>query len=158
MAADPASSARAVDLVAFAPHVLDRDGVEHVRMMVGDLTFRLDVHRGSITTGPCALTFLVAHDARLPHQLVTVRRLSALLAGDAVPPEPGMIRFSRLAMALRAWDLRDVGTSLRRIADELCGPGDWPGPGEYRKSAARRHVKMGEALVARGPGALLASP
>lgn len=67
-----------------------------------------------------------------------------------------MTRFYRLAMALRAWDLRGAGASLRRIADELCGPGEWPGPGEYRKSAARRYVKMGEALVAGGPGALLA--
>lgn len=155
--ADPASSDSAVDLAAFARRVMHGGDVEHVHLVMSDTVFRLDVRRGSICADPCALTFLLAHNARLPRQLETLRRLDALLAGRTMPSEAGMTRFSRLATALRAWDLRVGGASLRQVADELWGPGDWPGPGEHRKSAVRRHVERGERLVAGGPRPILAS-
>jgi len=54
-------------------------------------------------------------------------------------------------MALRTHDARMAGASLRDMAIELLGPGEWPGPGECRKSAMRRLVAMGEKLVRQGP-------
>jgi hypothetical protein len=54
-------------------------------------------------------------------------------------------------MALRAHDARADGASLREMATELLAPGEWPGPGECRKSAMRRLVAMGEKLVRQGP-------
>lgn len=153
---DSAVSDVGVDFATLALRMIRRDGVEYLRIVLGDAVFRLDVSCGSITNGPCRLTFLLAHDARLPRQIDTLRRLHAGLSGVPLRAEIGVARLSRLATALRVWDLRKVGTSLRQVADELWGPEEWPGPGEYRKSAVRRYVKVGEKLVEDGPRPILA--
>nr|WP_246448108.1 DUF2285 domain-containing protein [Novosphingobium flavum] len=90
-------------------------------------------------------------DGRLAKQIETIRRLDAWFSG-CVPKRPQAgFRILRMATALRARDARMAGASLRDIAMDLLGPGDWPGPGECRKSAARRLVAMGERLVLDGP-------
>src|SRR3546814_11710047 len=81
----------------------------------------------------------------------TIRRLEQGLADTEAGHVEGTSRMVRSAMALRARDARAVGASLRDIGTELLGGGEWPGPGEYRKSAIRRLVSMGERLVMQGP-------
>src|SRR3546814_6146565 len=74
----------------------------------------------------------------------TIRRLEQGLADTEAGHVEGTSRMVRSVMALRARDARAVGASLRDIGTELLGGGEWPGPGEYRKSAIRRLVSMGE--------------
>lgn len=144
------------DLTQFASRIIQNGGVEHVRIVIRNRIFRLDVRDGSIMAGSCRLSYLLAHDERLPRQLDTVRRFDACLSGLPLQRDDAFTRFSRLAMALRAWDARAAGASLRQVAHALWGPGEWPGPGEHRKSAVRRCVTIGEKLVAEGSRPILA--
>lgn len=141
----------ATDIRRFDPRILPDAGGEHVRFIVRGEVFRLDVVSGTVMSGPVHLTYLLAQDGRLVRQMETIRRLEHGLAGT----EPGQIewasRIVRSAMALRARDARVGGASLREIATGLLGASEWPGPGEYRKSAMRRLVSMGERLVRQGP-------
>lgn len=154
--ARPVVGVHGVDLRRFGSRIAsDRHG-EHVHLVIGGESFRLDVVGGSLAAGPVNLDYLIAQDGRLARQLETVRRLDARLAGRAVKRREGAGWMQRRAAALRAWDARAADASLREIAVMLCGPGEWPGPGECRKSAARRFVTMGERLIAEGPWPVLA--
>jgi len=154
VAATP-SAVAGVDLSALTAVTISCDGVDRVRLVLHDTVFRLDVREGSIRP-PCRLTYLIEQDARLSCQLETTRRLNACLSGSPVRGATNAARLGRLATALQVWDARTAGLSLRQAADVVWGPGDWPGPGEHRKSAVRRYAKMGEGLVQGGPGPILA--
>lgn len=141
----------ATDIRRFDPRILsDADG-EHVRFIAHGEIFRLDVVSGTVMSGPVHLTYLLAQDGRLAQQMDTIRRLEHRLAGTEPSAVERASRVIRSATALRARDARADGASLREIATELLEGGEWPGPGEYRKSAIRRLVAMGESLVRQGP-------
>jgi hypothetical protein len=151
VAARATTAPDATDIRRFDPRVVrDIDG-EHVRFIVHGEVFRLDIVSGTVLSGPVHLTYLLAQDGRLARQMDTIRRLEHGLAGTEPGQIEGASRIVRSAMALRARDARAAGASLREIATELLGAGEWPGPGEYRKSAIRRLVSMGESLVRQGP-------
>ena len=152
----PAMPGHGVDLLQFGSRILsNRDG-EHVHLVIGGESFRLDVVGGTLAAGPVNLEYRIAQDHRLARQLETVRRLDARLAGLAVKEREATGWMRRRATALRVWDARVAGASLREIAVMLWGPGEWPGPGDCHKSAARRFVTMGERLIAEGPWPVLA--
>lgn len=141
----------ATDIRRFDPCIFtDADG-EHVRFIVHGEVFRLDVISGTVMSGPVHLTYFLAQGERLARQMDTIRRLEDALTGTEPGQLEGTSRIVRSAMALRACDARADGASLREIAAILLGPGEWPGPGEYRKSATRRLIAMGERLVGQGP-------
>lgn len=146
----------ATDIAQFAARIIRRSSREHVYLAIGGETFRLDLVCGTVTAGPVQISYLLARNGRLPKQIETIQRLEARLAGCATERTRDGVRIARLATALRAWDARMAGASLRDIAADLLEPGDWPGPGECRKSAARRLVATGGALVAAGPRPILA--
>ena len=147
-----ATTARdATNFRRFDPRILPDAGGEHVRLNVRGEVFRLDIVSGTVMSGPVHLTYLLAQDGRLARQMDTIRRLEQGLAGTEPGQVEGTSRIVRSAVALRACDARGGGASLREIASELLGAGEWPGPGEYRKSAIRRLVRMGERLVRQGP-------
>ena len=151
VAARATTATEATNIRRFDPRILsDADG-EHVRFIAHGEAFRLDVVSGTIKSGPVHLTYLLARDGRLARQMDTIRRLEHRLAGTEPGQVEGTARIVRSAVALRACDARANGASLREIASELLGAGEWPGPGEYRKSAIRRLVSMGESLVRQGP-------
>jgi hypothetical protein len=151
VAARASTALDATNIRRFDPRILpDADG-EHVRFIVRGEVFRLDVVSGTVMSGPAHLTYLLARDGRLTRQMDTIQRLERGLAGTAPGQVEGASRLVRSAMALRARDARAGDASLREIATELLGPDEWPGPGEYRKSAIRRLVSMGESLVRQGP-------
>jgi len=145
-----------VDIEQLDAFVLQGRGHEHVRLVIDGEAFRFDVVGASVTAGPVRFTYLIARDCRLAKQIETVQRLEARLAGCVPNSAKGNSRIARLATALHAWDARMAGASLKTIATELLEPGDWPGPGECRKSAARRLVSTGQKLVAGGPRPILA--
>lgn len=151
VAASATAAPDATNIRHFDPRILpDADG-EHVRFIVHGEVFRLDVVSGTIMSGPVRLTYLLAQDGRLARQMDTIRRLEQGLSGIEPGQVEGTARIIRSAIALRARDARASGASLRDIATKLLGAGEWPGPGEYRKSAIRRLVSMGERLVRQGP-------
>lgn len=150
-AAQASAGPGAVDLTRFGLRTVAGWGAEHVRFAVLGEVFRLDVTSGTVSAGPVELTYLVARDWRMAAQIDTVRRLERRLSGIRRGNLKGSSRIARCAMALRAHDARAAGASLRQIAWNLYGPGEWPGPGEFRKSAARRLVAMGDMLVREGP-------
>jgi len=143
-----ASCVAATDTILRA---LARVGGEHVRVTVHGEVFRLDVVSGSVMSGPVCLTYLLARDQRMAVQMNCIQRLQRGLEGTSCGPVRRQSRISRSVMALRTHDARMAGASLRDMAIELLGPGEWPGPGECRKSAMRRLVAMGEKLVRQGP-------
>jgi len=129
---------------------------DHVRLVIEGEAFSFDVGGASVTAGSVQFTYLLARDGRRAKQIETIQRLEARLAEDV----PGKVcrasRMARLMAALRAWDARMANASLKDIAADLLKPGDWPGPAECRKSAARRLVTTGGKLVADGPRPILA--
>jgi hypothetical protein len=150
VAARATTAPDATNICHFDPRILPDAAGEHVRFIVHGEVFRLDVVSGTVMSGPVHLTYLLAQDGWLARQMDTIRRLEQRLAGGPGQVE-GASRIARSAIALRARDARADGASLRQIATELLGAGEWPGPGEYRKSAIRRLVSMGERLVRQGP-------
>ena len=154
--AEVGKASLATDIAQFAARIIRRISCEHVYLAIGGETFRLDLVCGTVTAGPVLISYLVARNARLPKQIDTIQRLEARLAGCAIEHTREGLRIARLANALRAWDARMAGASLRDIATDLLEPGDWPGPGECRKSAARRLVATGRELIAAGPRPILA--
>lgn len=128
----------------------DRD---HVIIRLGDHLLRLDGAGLLAASKPQPLCFLFRDGAGLHAQLETVRLLHEpdLSQHSAVT----QAQFREQLLALWALDRRAAGVSLRRMADDLLGPGEWPGDGEYRKSRIRRLIIKGAAMVQAGPGAIL---
>jgi hypothetical protein len=145
---------RGVDFAPYGARVVRSALCEHVRVVIAGEAFRLDVVAGTLADGPVLLTYHVIQDGRLARQVETLQRFEARLRGDE-PGDTEAAWLSRRLMALRAWDARKGGASLREIATLLWGVEEWPGPGEYRKSAARRFVAIGEELMAAGPSPFL---
>ncbi|ARS28742.1 hypothetical protein KC8_15785 [Sphingomonas sp. KC8] len=114
----------------------------------------MDVIEGTLRDGPVSLGFELQYGPRFPVQLAAAREFDALFVQECLPLPPR--RLTEMLLALQAYDARTTGASLRIIAQDLLGPGDWPGDGEFRKSRARRLVAMGAALVRAGPHAILA--
>lgn len=156
--ARPGAAGVRLDIGRHRARVVRVGGIERVYLAVAGHAFRLDVTEGSFATGPVAVTHLIAHDERLTLQLATVRQLASTLADNAPVAMDSSGAMYRMSSALRAWDARSAGASLRETAVILFGEGEWPGPGEYRKSAARRLVAMGDRHVAAGPLAILRRP
>lgn len=128
---------------------------EHMLIAHRSVVVRLDVIEGTVLDGPVSLRVEVSCGPRLPAQLSAAAEIGDPLAGAT----HCLRRHRRLAdvlLALQAHDARECGASLREIACELLGPGEWPGDGEHRKSRARRLIETGRALVLAGPGAVLA--
>jgi len=125
---------------------------EHLAIVCEDIVVRLDVIDGTVASGPVSIRFEVADDWRLRHQLAAIGALRD-------PPRAGHrhLASARKLAALYALDLRNEGASLRRAAETLLGPGDWPGDGEHRKSTIRRFIATGERMVRAGPGEILRS-
>jgi hypothetical protein len=156
VAARRTTSIFGVDLACLDARVITSNVGEHVQLVLLGEIFRLDIHIGTVNAGPVELTFLIARDHRLPIHLEAVRRFDARLAGTA-PTRPRHHSWAvRAAKALRAHDASMAGASLRDIANGIFGFGEWPGPGEYRKSAARRLVAAGGRLVREGVAPILA--
>lgn len=145
-----------IDFREFDARILCSDGVEHVRLLIGNETFRLDIVDATMAKAPLQLTYVLARDWRLPKQIETIRRLERCFAGNEQAPNGPVGWILRGMAALQARDARMAGASLREIAIQMWGPGDWPGPGECRKSAARRLVAMGERMIREGPWPILA--
>ncbi|MEZ5655380.1 MAG: DUF2285 domain-containing protein [Sphingobium sp.] len=145
-----------IDFRKFDARILRSDGVEHVRLVIEDEIFRLDVVDGMLAKSPLQLEYLLKRDWRLQKQIETIRRLERCLVGNKQARIGTAGWISRRLAALQARDARIAGASLRDIAIQMWGPGDWPGPGECRKSAARRLVAIGERLICDGPWPILA--
>ncbi|WP_066961510.1 DNA -binding domain-containing protein [Rhizorhabdus dicambivorans] len=126
---------------------------QHVRLD-GAEPLRLDVVAGSILDGPVRLEPALCLDRDVERQILAIRRLRALLAGDPLPVEPDP-RLPRLVLALRVLDARREGASLRAIGTVLLDNSDWPGEGEWMKSAVRRLVALAGALQKAGPRGVL---
>lgn len=146
----------AVDVGSFDLRVVRDAAGEHLRLARAGRSFRLDVMSGFLGEGVVGLTFLVPRDGRISAQLDTIRQFDATLARRSSGAHRASAQLSRWAMALRAYDVRASGASLRQTADLVLSPGDWPGDGECRKSSVRRMVALGEWLVAAGPRRVLA--
>lgn len=154
VAAENAAGPDGFDLSPFVARNVSSIGCEHARLVIAGEAFRLDAVAATLVEGPVRLTYRIAQTGWLERQIETLQRLEARLAG-VVPDQTGAAWLYRRLTALQAWDARSCGASLRDIANLLCGPEEWPGPGEYRKSAARRLVAMGEELMIAGPRPLL---
>lgn len=125
----------------------------HLRIDLPGGPLRLDIVGDGWPVVPAPLVRL---GADLDYQLRAVLRLDALTRG-AEPLVPADRTLPRLVLALRAWDARKAGASLRDIGLGLIGGDDWPGDGEHLKSRTRRLVARGEALIRAGPRGVLRS-
>jgi hypothetical protein len=145
----------AFDLRRLSAQVVVGSSSEHVRIDHAGMVIRLDIIEGTLLNGAVSLRFELAYDQHLPAQLSALREFDRLFAG--VPESlGGNARLAEMLFALRAFDARAAGASLRSVADMLLGNGEWPGDGEHRKSRVRRLVETGESLVRAGPRAILA--
>lgn len=154
VSAEAADRARGIDLSTYVARIARSTRYEHVRVVIAGEAFRLDVVSGNLADEQVQITYHIAQDGRLARQVETLQRFEASLHGEA-PRDTDAAWLSRRLMALKAWDARNNGAALRDIATLLWGPEEWPGPGEYRKSAARRFVAMGEELMGAGPSPFL---
>lgn len=132
---------------------LARGGLgEHLVVVRGSRTLRLDIVVGSLMDGPVALDILFPIDHRWRQRRAGLARLGLLTGEDdagAPARDPGL---ARLVEGLRALDALDDGASLREIGRTIVGD-DWPGPGDSIKSRARRLAAYARHLRAAGPRA-----
>jgi len=156
LGAGHSSIGQTFDLRRFHARVVSCATSEHVRIDHCGKVLRLDVVAGTLLDGPVSLAFELSLGPGLAAQLEALRDFGALFTTSGSAARASHSRLSVQLLALRAKDARLTGASLRTIAEELLGEGDWPGAGEYRKSKARRLVVMGHALVRAGPRAILA--
>ena len=149
--------------IAGYPHsvVVGEDGDEHVSIVTGPESLRLDVVTGSVLHGPVSLRVHLSCAGAITFRLAALDRLLRLLdvvdGGRRSPPADR--RLPRLVEALHVVDLLAQGARLSQIAAAL-SPGlaftsDWPGAGEHRKSKVRRQVALARRLVAAGPAGIL---
>lgn len=127
---------------------------QHVRLDGIPEPLRLDVVAGSILDGPVRLEPALCFDRDVECQILALRRLYRLLGGAPIPFAPDM-RMPRLVLALRALDARKEGASLREIGTVLFEDTDWPGDGEWMKSAVRRIVALARTLEQAGPSGVM---
>lgn len=140
------------DVEAAEARVVRSVDIEHVAIERSGRLLRLDVVEGTVLPGPVELTFEVANDSLLTDKLDAIRAF-CLHPTRRTPHQ----RLARQLLALHAVDGLGSGASLREIAGDLLGPGDWPGEGEHRKSHIRRLIAAGERMIREGPRAILAS-
>lgn len=145
-------SVRGTDL-SRVPHSIRRgNGCHHVRFDLRDGALRFDLIEGALDSGMMVIEPAAVLDRPLEPQLVSIRRLDALVRGDVSPRHDQ--RFLRLVEALRAADALAAGASLRDIGLGVLG-GDWPGDGEHLKSRARRRIALATSLLRCGPRGVL---
>ena len=143
-------AARLLDARADGVRILIGSDREHLLVQHGDTLIRIDVVEGTVRNGPVTLRFDLADDARLEDRIAAIRSFRA-----APTPGPRHERLANKLLALQAVDMRKAGASLRKTADLLFGPGDWPGGGDHRKSRVRRLCDLGTSLIEAGPAAIL---
>jgi hypothetical protein len=162
---DPAVlAARALPPNPSTPHQLQIDrydhciaietGAEHLLLRTQRTSLRLDIVAGTVLAGPVVVEPSISLD-RLDRQIAMIRILDSLLRGKT-PHDMTDSRLPRLVLALRAFDGRCEGASLRDLARGIFGTTEWPGDGDHVKSRARRLVKLSESLWHAGPGGVLA--
>jgi len=130
---------------------LAADECDHVIVWRGAQVLRLDVVGGLPRFDAVALGIVFRDGSNLEAQLEAVRILHDPAGGKSVGSSAGL---QEELLALWAFDSRASGISLRLMANNLLGPGDWPGDGEHRKSLVRRLLAKGEALVRAGSAAV----
>lgn len=136
-------------VVAVAP-----DGREHVVLTDGYRRLRMDIISGSVLDGPVCLQYQLQGLRLLDAQLLTLRRLIALVrtgrfAKTLFPPD---LYAGRIADALRTHDALAVGASQREIATQLFGADmvdrGWSGSSDFLKSRIRRLVRLARQMAA----------
>jgi hypothetical protein len=185
-AATPADRARLIWSSALDPRVLtveaepcndgsdrfdirdfaERSGIakgrhEHLMVLDRGRRLRLDIVSGTLLDGPVRLRHILVGAANLEPKIVALHQLSSLCRTGrlSVWRQPSDRRLRRLILALRAFDARMEGATLRGTALGLKGAHvDWPGPGECTKSWVRRLIELGETMARAGPKAILAGP
>jgi hypothetical protein len=132
---------------------------EHLVVVDRGCRLRLDVVSGTLLDGPVRLRHVLTGGSGLEpkiaalHQLCSLCRTGRLSVWHQSPDR----RLRRLMLALRAFDARLEGATLRGTAFGLKGADvDWPGPGECTKSWVRRLADLGEAMARAGPRSILA--
>jgi hypothetical protein len=133
--------------------VLRGADVEYVMLETSGRPIRLNIFAGTVLAGPVGLCFEVADNKRLPAQLDALQAYRSN-SGD----RPSYDRLARRLLALQAVDARLMGASLREIAAELFGPGEWPGRGDDRRSHMRRLLATGVRMIREGPRTILNLP
>lgn len=134
--------------------VVGESACEHVWLVSGGESLRIDVMAGSIRDDCVRIEPAVDLRRDLQPQIAALRRLDRLMQGMARTTLEDKA-LPRLVLALRAADARRHGCSLRQVARDVLGLHDWPGDGEWEKSRARRIVARGEALVESGAAGAL---
>ena len=142
--------ARCLDAASSGARTLVGSVCEHLLLLRGGSPVRLDVIAGTTMAGPVVLHYDVVDDDRLPVRLTAIRSFAA-------PPAIGrrQVQLAQRLLALHALDARQMGASLREVADLVLGRGEWPGDGEHRKSLVRRLIAAGERMIRAGPPAIL---
>mgnify|MGYP003582877394 CR=1 FL=1 len=147
----PTSGERSNGMLALSPVArrMWSSLTEHLLIDRGEL-LRVDLVDHAAVGGPFRLYFGLPDDEWLEQRIAIIRSLRG---------RPYHGRHSQLArrlLSLNAVDGRDAGASLKDIADDVLGPGDWPGDGEHRKSMIRRMIVSGDRMLSAGPRAILA--
>jgi hypothetical protein len=136
--------------------MVDATGREQVALGDGQGRLRLEVGEGSVCHGPVSL---VARFDRLDWaepQWLTLRRLiRSIRQGKLMTPPPlPLERTTRWQMALRCWDAKADGASLRELADILVGPAraqsEWCQETDYLRSRVRRILRFNRHMMDRG--------
>lgn len=118
---------------------------EYVCLTAGSEHLRIDIVEGSMLRGDVRIEPAFDMQRELAPQISAVQCLDRLLRG--LPwDHPKDTRLARMVLALRVFDARAAGISLRGIATGILGARDWPGDGDCEKSRARRIVELAEAL------------
>jgi len=146
----PGHGARRFEWAAETGRLVRSDLGEHLLVDRGGLLLRLDVTEGTVLAEPVSLRFELPDDDHLSARLSVIRHFSA-----KAPPVRAHLQLAARLHALHAVDERRAGASLRQIAAQLLGSGEWPGDGEHRKSLVRRMIASGQRLVREGPRAVL---
>ncbi|WP_157220441.1 DNA -binding domain-containing protein [Flavisphingomonas formosensis] len=142
--------ARPFDASAEVVRAVRSRGREHLLVERNGMVTRLDIIDGTSLAGPVVLHFDLADDPHLERRIAAIRSFTASTASPRLHRQ-----LARRLHALQAVDARDLGASLREIAERVLGPGDWPGDGEHRKSHVRRMIAAGERMISAGPRAVL---
>ncbi|MGH6614430.1 DNA -binding domain-containing protein [Sphingomonas sp.] len=154
-AIDPAA------LGAWLTVVADSDGREHAVLSDGWHHIRLDIERGTLSSGPVILRYRLVGSVSARAKLLPLRRLVEFslhrrFARSLFPPDP---RIARWLTALQVHDGLAVGASLREIGDVLCGAArvaaDWDGPSDSLRSRMRRLASEARRLAQGGWRALM---
>lgn len=134
---------------------------EHVQIQTVRGQVRLDIHHGTILSGPVELYVDIMSSERSPKRSETLARLShLLLAGSVAGPDPQPGQFhQRQITALKVFDKLVDGASIRDVGVTLFGNervvADWGDPSEALKSHSRRLIACARDMSCGGYKSLL---